>query len=79
MAVFEQYPCDMIRAPKNTFRYTVFSTDFGVYLCISLMLSPCLSNLKKPSIFLELVLISSNCLVFLVIRVLNCRRIFFQL
>ena len=51
MAVFEQYPCDMIRAPKNTFKYTVFSTDFGVYLCISLMLSPCLSNLKKSSIF----------------------------
>ena len=38
-------------APKNTFKYTVFSTDFGVYLCISLMLSPCLSNLKKSSIF----------------------------
>ena len=41
----------MIKAPKNTFKYTVFVTDFGVYLCISLMLSPCLSNLKKSSIF----------------------------
>ena len=41
----------MIKAPKNTFKYTVLVTDFGVYLCISLMLSPCLSNLKKSSIF----------------------------
>ena len=51
MAVFVLKPCDMIKAPKNTFKYTVFSTDFGVYLCISLKLSPCLSNLKKSSIF----------------------------
>ena len=41
----------MIRVSKNTFKYTVLSTDFGVYLCISFMLSPCLSNLKKSSIF----------------------------
>ena len=40
----------MISDPKNTFKYTVFSTDFGVYLCISLKFSPCLSNLKKSSI-----------------------------
>ena len=51
MAVFELKPCDMIKTHKNTFKYTVFSTDFGVYLCISLKLSPCLSNLKKSSIF----------------------------
>ena len=51
MAVFDLNPCDIIKAPKNTFKYTVFSTDFGVYLCISLKLSPCLSNLKKSSIF----------------------------
>ncbi len=51
MAVFELKPCDMINAPKNTFKYTVFSTDFGVYLCIYLKLSPFLSNLKKSSIF----------------------------
>ena len=51
MAVFVLKPCDMIKASKNTFKYTVFSTDFGVYLCISLKLSPCLSNLKKSSIF----------------------------
>ena len=51
MAVFELNPCDMISAPKNTFKYTVFSIDFGVYLCISLKFSPCLSNLKKSSIF----------------------------
>ena len=50
MAVFELKPCDMSSAPKNTFKYTVFSTDFGVYLCISLKFSPCLSNLKKSSI-----------------------------
>ena len=41
----------MIMAPKNTFKYRVFSTDFDVYLCISLILSPCLSNLKQSSIF----------------------------
>ena len=51
MAVFELNPCDMISAPKNTFKYTVFSIDFGVYLCISLKFNPCLSNLKKSSIF----------------------------
>ena len=37
----------MINDPKNTFKYTVFLTDFGVYLCIGFMLSLCLSNLKK--------------------------------
>ena len=51
MAVFELNPCDMISAPKNTFKYTVFSIDFGVYLSISLKFSSCLSNLKKSSIF----------------------------
>ena len=51
MAVFELNPSDMIKAPKNTFRCPVFSTDFGVYLWISLKLSPCFSNLKKSSIF----------------------------
>ena len=51
MAVFEQNPRDMINNHKNTFKYTVFLTDFGVYLCIGFMLSPCLSNLKKSSIF----------------------------
>ena len=40
MAVFELNPCDMISAPKNTFKYTVFSIDFGVYLSISLKFSP---------------------------------------
>ncbi len=51
MAVFELNSRDMIKAPKNTFKCTVFSTDFGVYLCISLKLNPCLRNLKKSSIF----------------------------
>lgn len=51
MAVFEHNPRDMINNHKNTFKYTVFLTDFGVYLCICFMLSPCLSNLKKSSIF----------------------------
>ena len=51
MAVFELNPSDMIKAPKNTFRYTVFSTNFGVYLRISLKLNLCLSNLKKSIIF----------------------------
>ena len=51
MAVFELNPCDMISAPKNTFKYTVFSTDL-VYICVFLFkFNPCLSNLKKSSIF----------------------------
>ncbi len=37
MAVFELNPNDMINDPKNTFKYAVFSTDFGVYLWISLI------------------------------------------
>ena len=44
-------PCDIINVTKNTFKYTVLATDFGVYLSISFMLSPCLSNIKKSSIF----------------------------
>ena len=51
MAVFELNPFDMFKAPKNTFKYDVFSKDLGVYLCISLKLSPYLSNLTKSSIF----------------------------
>lgn len=35
-AVFDLNTNDMIKAPKNTFKYAVFSTDFGVYLYISL-------------------------------------------
>ena len=50
MAVFELNPNDMIKDLKNKFKYTVFSTDFGIYLWISLKLSPCFSNLKKSSI-----------------------------
>ena len=78
MAVFVLKPCDMIKASKNTFKYTVFSTDFGVYLCISLKLSPCLSNLKKSSIFpligLKFFQLSS---FFLIIPVLNFQKIIF--
>ena len=44
-------PYYMDSTPKNTFKYTVFSTDFSVYLYISLKFSPYLSNLKKSSIF----------------------------
>ena len=79
MAVFELNPCDMIKTPKNTFRYTVFSTDFGVYLWISLKLSPCFSNLKKSSIFPLMGLKffhSSN--FFLITHPLNSQKIFFQ-
>ena len=50
MSVFELNPNDTISAPKNTFKYTVFSTDFGVYLWIFLIFNPCFNNLKKSSI-----------------------------